>query len=305
MNDALLSGMVVRAFGWAFDVDIGRETLRCELRGRLKATARKTSCPVCVGDRVKISRSFDHFGTIEAIEERRSKISRVATGNVALEQVIVANLDQLVIIAAAKAPKLKLGLIDRLIVTALNGKMVPVLCINKIDLSSEAEMKDVVTLYRGLGYPVLLTSAVTGEGLDTLKSQLQHKLSVFVGPSGVGKSSLLNAMEPGLGIKTQALMARHDRGKHTTSSVALHPLGFGGYVADTPGIKELGLWGVSRENLITFFPDLMVAISECKFRNCAHIHEPGCSLKASVESGQVRRERYESYLRILQSLGDN
>jgi ribosome biogenesis GTPase len=216
--------------------------------------------------------------------------------------VIAANLDQLVIVAAAKAPRLRLGLIDRLAVTALNGNMVPAVCINKMDLSSEPEMESVVRLYRGLGYPVLLTSALTGEGLDALMSQLRGKSSVLVGKSGVGKSSLLNAMEPGLGIKTQGLMARRDRGRHTTASVALHPLSSGGYVADTPGIKELGLWGVDTASLMSFFPDLTAAVSQCRFRNCAHISEPGCSLRAAVDSGQVRRERYGSYLRILSSL---
>jgi ribosome biogenesis GTPase len=302
MRDTLLSGVVVRALGRVFDVDIGRETLQCELRGRLKSSVRKANCPVCVGDRVKISRSFDHFGTIEVIEERYSKISRAAAGDAHFEQVIAANLDQMVIVAAAKAPKYTQGLIDRLMVTALNGNMAPVLCINKMDLSSGDEIEDIRTLYRELGYPVLLTSAKTGAGLDALKDQLRHRYSVLVGQSGVGKSSLLNAMEPALDIKTQSLMAQHDRGKHTTSSITLHPLSFGGYVADTPGIKELGIWGVSKENLIAFFPDLISAISVCRFRNCTHTHEPGCSLKAKIESGAVRRERYESYLSILQSL---
>lgn len=303
MQDALVEGLVVRAFGWAFDVHIGDRTVRCELRGRLKASERKTTSPVCVGDRVQVALHSSQAGTIEEIGERRSKLSRKASGTTPFEQVIAANLDQLVIVAATQTPKLRLGLVDRLVVTALTGNMAPVLCINKMDLvASRDGIERVVAPYRELGYPVLLTSALTGEGLHALSAQLKDRLSAFVGQSGVGKSFLLNVLEPGLGIKTQGLMARNDRGKHTTASAALHPLSGGGYVADTPGIKELGLWGVDTSCLLDLFPDLRSALTQCRFRNCAHIHEPGCSLKAAVESGRAPRERYESYLRMLRSL---
>jgi ribosome biogenesis GTPase len=257
---------------------------------------------VIVGDWVAVEPTGPLSGVIETICPRRSRFSREASGSRPYEQIIAVNLDQLVVVVSIREPSLRVGFIDRAVVMALRGKMQPVVCINKIDLGLEDEYFAIGKMYRDLGYGVYFTSARTGDGVEAFKAGLKGRVSAVVGQSGVGKSSLLNRIEPGLSIKTQKLMKQHDRGRHTTAAVQLYRLREGGYVADTPGIKELRLWGVNRLKLIEFFAEMGPLASGCRFRNCTHLREPGCSVREAVELGEISPLRYEGYSRIMATL---
>lgn len=297
-----MKGRIVRVSGVQYLVEIAGEPWQCELRGRLKGGIRRTTSPVIAGDWVEVSPLGPRNGIIEAIQPRYSHFSRATSGSRPYEQIIAVNLDQLVVVAAVCQPVLRTGFIDRAVVMGLKGGMQPVICINKVDLDPEGKGRAIGQVYRDLGYTVLFTSARTGEGIPAFGKTLRDCFSGMVGQSGVGKSSLLNHLEPGLSIKTQELMKRHDRGKHTTSAVQLYRLAEGGYIADTPGIKELHLWGVSREELVHYFVEMSPLTPYCQFRNCIHVHEPGCAIRKGVESGRIADFRYAGYQRILESL---
>ena len=212
---------------------------------------------------------------------------------------MAANVDRFFIVVAARQPALRPGFVDRALVMAASGGVTGVVvCINKVDLDGENERRPVVTLYRDLGYEVIETSAATGAGMVGLVERFHEGLSVLIGPSGAGKSSILNTVEPGLAIWTQELMRHHDRGRHTTTSSSLHKLRGGGYVADTPGVKQLQPWGIPAEELVTYFPEMASRIGDCQFRDCSHLHEPGCLIRAAVEEGQIAESRYDSFARI-------
>jgi len=238
---------------------------------------------------------------VKGISPRRSRLSRPASVHARVkEQVLAANADLLVVVAAAESPPFRPGLVDRFLIAAEVGGVQPVLCINKMDLV-ETEPSDLAA-YRSLGIPVILTSCETGEGIDTLRDALRGKLSVLAGHSGVGKSSLLHALDPGLTVITQPISESTNRGRHTTSNARLYQMDGEIQIIDTPGIRSLGLWQVEPEVLTLFFSDLAAAAENCRFRNCTHIHEPDCGVLAAVASGAVHPERYASYLRIRASL---
>lgn len=253
------------------------------------------------GDVVDYMPTDEGRGVIEAIRPRRNHISRTASGTRPQQQIIVANVDCFVIVMAAQQPSLRLGFIDRALVVAASGGVDGVvLCINKTDLDETDERRMAVDLYGSLGVEVIETSAASGSGLDRLVDRLHSGLSVFVGPSGVGKSSILNRVEPGLAIRTQELMRHHDRGRHTTTSSSLHRLTDGGFVADTPGVKQLQPWGIPPAELIGYFPEMAQTQVEgtCQFRDCSHLHEPGCLIRSAVEQDQIALSRYDSFCRM-------
>jgi len=297
-----MKGRVVRVSGLQHLVEVAGEAWQCELRGRLKEGIRRTTSPVIAGDWVEVSPRGSRTGVIEAIQPRYSQFSRAASGSRPYEQIVAANLDQLVVVVAIRQPAMRTGFIDRAVVMGLKGKMQPVVCINKVDLDPQGMGRAIGQVYRELGYTVLFTSAHTGEGIPDFREALRDRVSGMVGQSGVGKSSLLNLLDPGFSIKTQQLMKQHDRGRHTTAAVHLYKLEDGGYVADTPGIKELRLWGVKREELVHYFVEMNPLIERCQFRNCIHLHEPGCAIREGVENGQVAPFRYAGYQRIIESL---
>lgn len=297
-----MKGRVVRASGLQYLVEVEDEQWLCEVRGRLKEGRRVSQSPVVVGDWVEVQTTGSKTGVIEAVYPRLSKFSRAAIGSHSWEQIIAVNLDQLVVVVSVCRPTLRIGFIDRAIIMALKGKMIPVICLNKIDLDLEGRRFEIARVYQELGYSVCFTSACTGEGMEEFKRLLQGRDSAMVGPSGVGKSSLLNRLEPGLAIRTQELMRHRDQGRHTTTCVHLYRLSGGGHVADTPGIKELSLWGVGRSELVNYFAEMSPLAQECRFRDCTHLREPGCAILKAVAQGRIARIRHEGYRCILKTL---
>ncbi len=279
------------------------EVFRCATRRLLKTLATDQRHVVVAGDRVMF-RPVDHTspkeGVIERIEPRRGSICRASRGR---QHIIVTNVDQLLIVASAAEPRLKPSLIDRLIVAAEKGRVKPVVCINKTDLTEPARVQPLVGVYSQMGYQVLLLSAKTGFGMERLRRVLEGKESVLAGQSGVGKSSLLNALDPGLKLRVEAVSSETEKGRHTTTTAQLLPLGFGGWVVDTPGIRQFQLWDVTTEEVPGFFRDIRPYVSMCRFPDCTHTHEQDCAVKDAVADGRIDERRYESYCHIIEDGG--
>jgi ribosome biogenesis GTPase len=274
--------------------DEGRE-FSCATRRLLKTLATDQRHVVAAGDVVWFRPEGTEEGIIERVEPRHGIVSRTSRGR---QHVLVANVDQLMIVTSAAEPRLKPNLIDRLLVTAEKGGIRPVICINKIDLIEPADLMPLVGVYAQLGYDVLLVSAVTGQGIERLRDQLAGEESVVSGQSGVGKSSLLNAVEPGLDLRVQTVSEETQKGRHTTTTAELIPLSFGGYVVDTPGIRQFQLWDVIPEEVDGFFRDLRPYVSRCRYPDCTHTHEDNCAVKDAVADGWIDARRYESYVQI-------
>ena len=300
-----MQGRIIRVSGLQCLVEVEQSHWQCEIRGRLKAGCRKTSSPVVAGDWVDVVPTAERTGVIEAVHPRSSKFSRGASGTRPFEQILFVNMEQLVVVVAACQPSPRRGFIDRAIVMAVKGNLQPVVCINKVDLVSPAAVGTLTAPYEALGYPIYRTSALRGDGMGAFKEALINRSTAVVGQSGVGKSTLLNDIEPGLGLKTKEIMKRHDRGRHTTTTVHLFKLQQGGYVADTPGVKELRLWGVRPAELETYYPELAPLRGQCQFGDCSHLHEPGCAVRVAVAAGHLASVRYEGYRRIFESLSSD
>lgn len=301
-----LPGLIVKAQSGFFWVRTEAGEVICRLRGRLKRQRRATDLAT-IGDRVKISRLPDGTGMIEEVLPRERVLSRRAPGErgrsgrhaaAGAEQVIVANPDQVVVVFACAEPRPRLPMLDRFLVTAEANRLPTVICANKLDLVPPEQCQAHFDLYARLGYRVLYTSAQTGFGLDELRAALAGRLSVLTGPSGVGKSSLLNALEPGLGLRARAVSQATFKGRHTTVYSELLPLAGGGYMADTPGIRALSLWDIEPEEVDAYFVEIGPLVAQCEFSDCTHTHEPGCAVRQAVAEGRVAESRYESYLRI-------
>ncbi len=283
--------------------DAQGEVSRCATRRLLKTLATDQRHVVVAGDRVMfrpVEHSQPKEGIIERIEPRSRSICRASRGR---QHSIVTNVDQLLIVASIAEPRLKPNLIDRLIVAAEKGGVRPVICINKIDLADPAAVQPLVGVYSQLGYQVLLLSAETGFGVERFQRALAHKESVVAGQSGVGKSSLLNAVDPGLKLRVEAVSHETEKGRHTTTTAELLPLAFGGWVVDTPGIRQFQLWDVATEEVPGFFRDLRPYVSRCRFPDCTHTHEGECAVKDAVADGRIDERRYESYCHILSDGG--
>ena len=297
--------MVVRARGHVYDVEPagerGGQALMCEVRGRLLQERSKDTL-VAVGDRVWVQPTQAGKGLIERIEERQSVLSRQQPGvTIPAEDVILANPDQVLVVFAAAQPEPHLRMLDRFLVIAEANELPVVLCVNKVDLVGWRRVKEVFGLYERIGYPVIYTSAADGVGIDELRELLTGRITVVTGPSGVGKSSLLNAVHPRSEPAHGRPARLSSKGRHTTRAAHLYrlPLGVDTYVADTPGIRELGLYDIAPENLGFYFREMMPFLHDCRFPGCTHDHEPDCAVRAAVERGEIAEERYESYLRLL------
>ncbi|GAB4499781.1 MAG: ribosome small subunit-dependent GTPase A [Anaerolineales bacterium] len=276
--------------------DTGLGVIVCQLRGKLKQGRAKGDI-AALGDRVEITVFDDGSGVIESVEKRKQAIVRLdpRPGGV-YQQVLLANPDQAVFVFACANPNPKLRMLDRFLVIAEKQKIPVMIVANKIDLADEP--KNIFGMYEAIGYRVIYTSTKNGTGLEELRTQLQNKISAFAGPSGVGKSSLLNALQPGLGLAVNEISTAMNKGRHTTVSRQLFPLEGGGYVADTPGWKSLGLWDTEPEEIDAYFPELRGLVEHCQFSDCTHQHEPGCAVLAALKDGKIHPERYESFVRL-------
>ena len=295
------TGKVIRATRKTFDVAVNGQIIPCVIRGKLTAQDSEYRV-VRVGDDVRIQLISPQEGVIQEILPRRTRLSRVVGSRSHREHIIATNIDQILIIMSTRNPAFKLGLLDRYLVIAEKNHLSARICINKIDLATREEFEKYVTYYSKLGYPAFFTSVVTGEGMDTLRQVLQNRVTALVGHSGVGKSSLIKAIEPGLDIKVQAVSKKTGKGVHTTTVVQLFPLSIGGFVIDTPGIRELGFWEIYRRDLKNYFIEFAQYQQQCQFADCVHLHEPGCAVKAAVEKGEILPERYDNYRSIYLSL---
>ncbi len=270
----------------------------CRVRGRLKKH-RFEGDILAIGDRVKIMLLPDGTGMIEEIEPRERALVRMApTPRGEYRQVLLANVDQVVLVFACARPEPRLRMLDRFLVICEKQGIPQVIVANKVDLVGQKAAEAIFSMYPGLGYPVIYASVKTGQGVEDLRQRLAGKLSGLAGPSGVGKSSLLNAIQPHLGLAVRAVSEATAKGKHTTVVRELFPLNEGGFVADLPGLKSLALWDTEPEELDGYFPELSSLVAECQFSDCTHRTEPGCAVRRAVEEGRVSPARYESYLRM-------
>jgi ribosome biogenesis GTPase len=291
-----LSGRVVGVHGLTIAVrsDDGH-TYRCATRRLLKTLETDQRNVVAAGDRVLFRLSGEQEGIIERVEPRRGVLSRTSRGR---QHVIVANVDQLLIVTSAAEPDIKPNLIDRMLITAEKAGVEPLVCINKIDLVDPWRLQPLVGVYGQLGYRILMLSAATGLGVDRLRRALIGKQSVVAGQSGVGKSSLLNAVQPGLNLAVRAVSSDNEKGRHTTSAAVLLPLDDSGYVVDTPGIRQFQLWDVISEEVAGFYPDIRPYVSQCRYPDCSHTHEEDCAVKDAVADGRIDLRRYDSYCQV-------
>jgi len=297
-TEGLVPGLIVRAQSGFFTVQTESGLLTCRLRGRLKQGPRLGDI-AAVGDRVQATRLADGTGMIESIEPRARALVRLDPRPKGVyQQVILSNPDQAVFVFACANPSPHTRMLDRFLVIAEKQDIPAIVVANKLDLVDRAEAEAIFGYYPALGYPVLYTSAKTGEGIELLRARLTGKVSALAGPSGVGKSSLLNAIQPGLGLAVREVGEATDRGRHTTNVRQLFPLTGDGYVADTPGLRSLALWDTEPEELDGYFPEIAPLVAQCAFSDCSHSHEPGCAVRLAVDGGKIRPERYESYLRL-------
>ena len=298
----IVTGKVLRATRATYEVMVDHTVLQCTIRGKL-SVENPDYRSVRVGDNVTLHRISDGEGVIESVLPRTSQIERNIESRQYQKHIFAVNIDQLLIILSTKKPAFKSGLLDRYLVISEKYHIPPIICINKMDLSEPEDFLAYQHYYsKKLNYPLMFTSAQTGEGIDSLTKLLKNRVSALVGHSGVGKSSIIQAIQPELDIRTASISERTSKGLHTTTHSQLFPLEIGGFVMDTPGVRELGLWDIYKKDLSGYFVDFAEVRHNCQFADCTHIHEPGCAVKAAVESGDIFAERYENYCNIFDSL---
>lgn len=298
-------GRVIKSTGSWYKVSADGQITDCRLPGKFRLQKKEVTNPIAVGDLVSFSIGEDGYGSITEIAERSNVLPRQATHGRRGEQILVANVDRAWVVQSVFQPKLNLGFIDRFLVTCEAYEIPAGIIINKKDLASEKAItfiRDITSLYESLNYKVCLTSIHDETSIGHLKNLLRDHLNVFVGPSGVGKSSILNAIDPRLNLKTGEISGYSNKGKHTTTFASLIPLESGGFVTDTPGIREFGIVNIEKEELSHYFPEMAEPREQCKYTNCTHTHEPDCGVRVAFEQGFIDADRYHSYLNILESL---
>lgn len=300
-------GQILEASGSWFRVRVlsSGEEVQARLRGRFRLDERTSTQPATIGDRVELTRNDDGTGMIEEILPRENYLPRKATHGRQGEQLLVANVDRAWVVVSIRSPRLKEGFIDRFLVLCEAYDVPAGILVNKMDLANDRDRHHVASItatYESLGYPVLATEAVQPDTGNQLNAAFPEGISILIGPSGVGKSTLLNALNPSYERKTADISQSSNKGKHTTTTAILLPLGSNRWIADTPGIRELGLVGVDPEDLSLYFPEMANRREHCKYYNCTHSHEPGCAVMQALEDGEIDPERYHSYLQMLDSL---
>lgn len=303
----MAQGIVIKSTGSWYSVrKENGETVECRIRGKLRMKGIRTTNPVAVGDHVDFEEDKDG-SVITHIRERRNYIIRKSTNLSKESHIIASNIDQAIIIATISHPVTSTVFIDRFLATAEAYNIPAVLIFNKVDLYTPPEMEqleEVTEIYRKIGYPVYTVSAETGSNCERLAELLKNKTSVLSGMSGVGKSSLINRIEPELDLKTANISEAHNTGKHTTTFAEMFPLSGGGFIIDTPGLRSFGLIDVQKEEISHFFPEIFKASEHCRFYNCTHLHEPGCAVIEAVENEEISGSRYWSYLSMMEESGE-
>ncbi|MCF8254411.1 MAG: ribosome small subunit-dependent GTPase A [Bacteroidia bacterium] len=302
-----MKGTVVKSTGsWYLVKTESEKVIPCRLKGKFRLKGIKHTNPVTVGDKVEFEMEPEsENGVIHSIQDRKNYIIRKANNLSKQTHIIASNLDQTLLIATLAYPRTSLGFMDRFIITSEAYHIPTILVFNKSDLmKGEAEfaVDETIKLYEGIGYKCLKTSTVSGEGIEDLKLLLKDKVSLLSGHSGVGKSTLLNHIEPDLEIKTKAISTYSLKGQHTTTFAEMHPLSFGGSIIDTPGIREFGLVDFDNAEVSHYFKEMQPLIGQCKYNNCQHVNEPGCAIQKAVSEGRISEERFSSYLSIISNV---
>ncbi len=296
------TGVVVRATGSWYDVRTEEgDTVKCRMRGKLRLKGVRSTNPVVVGDRIRAEQDEEGCGVITEIEPRRNYIIRRASNLSKESHIIAANIDRALLLVTLFAPVTAPEFIDRFLVTCEAYRVPATILLGKADLAAEdpeavAQFKAV---YEGAGYPVIEVSSVTGAGIEEVRTLLEGRTTLLAGNSGVGKSTLVGTIEPGLDVRVGSISESHLKGRHTTTFSTMYPLSSGGFLIDTPGIKGFGLIDIEEAELWHYFPEMMRLAPECRYYNCTHVHEPGCAVRAAVEAGKMAWSRYESYLKML------
>ena len=295
------NAMVVRSTGSWYEVLHEGERLQCRIRGKLRLKGVRSTNPVVVGDVVRVEADEQGGYVISAIEPRRNYIIRRASNLSKESHIIAANVDQALLVVTLFSPTTAKEFIDRFLVTCEAYKVPATILLAKIDLARQRpeEVEEFHAIYESAGYRIIEVSATEGEGVDVVRELLRGKTTLLSGNSGVGKSTLVAAVEPGLDIRTGEISQSHHKGKHTTTFSTMYPLSEGGYIIDTPGIKGFGLIDIEDAELAHYFPEMMRFLPECRFYNCSHTHEPHCAVVEAVEQGEIAYSRYESYLKIM------
>lgn len=299
-----VKGIVIKSTGsWYVVMTEDNTVCNCRLKGQFRIHGIRSTNPVAVGDHVEFKwEGDDGNGIITAIEPRANYIVRRSINLSKSAHIIASNIDRLYIVASIMLPRTSTGFIDRLLVTAEAYHIPAALIFNKIDIyTTEADKlcNELMELYSSLGYPSYAVSALEGTGIENLRRVLRNKVNLFSGHSGVGKSALINAIDPLLEIKTGEISSYHNKGMHTTTFAEMHPLSFGGFMIDTPGIKEFGLVHFESQEISERFPEFRALLPHCKYHNCTHNHEPGCAVKKALDEGKVNARRYHNYLGLL------
>jgi ribosome biogenesis GTPase / thiamine phosphate phosphatase len=305
-----MKGLIYKSTGsWYVAKNKEGKTFNARIKGVFKMDAITSTNPLAVGDDVEmeVENELESTATITNIYDRRNYIARVSPHNKNQHHIIASNLDQSLLFATLKDPKTSQGFMDRFLVSCEAYHVPAVVIINKADIYRKKEMErfaELQEIYESVGYKIVLASVVNGQGVDEVKELLHHKTSLLSGHSGVGKSSLINAIFPELNLRTLEVSGWSGKGMHTTTFAEMFDLPFGGKVIDTPGIRELGLVDIEKQELSHYFPEMRERLNDCQFNNCMHINEPGCAIKEALNEGQINVDRYVSYMSILDTMSD-
>jgi ribosome biogenesis GTPase / thiamine phosphate phosphatase len=305
-----MKGLIYKSTGsWYVAKNKDGKTFNARIKGVFKIDAITSTNPLAVGDEVEmeIENELESTATITNIYDRRNYIARVSPHNKNQHHIIASNLDQSLLFATLKDPKTSQGFMDRFLVSCEAYHVPAVIIINKADIYRKKEMErfaELQEIYERIGYKIVLASVVNGQGVDEVKELLHHKTSLLSGHSGVGKSSLINAIFPELNLRTLEVSGWSGKGMHTTTFAEMFDLPFGGKVIDTPGVREFGLVDIEKQELSHYFPEMRQRLNNCQFNNCMHINEPGCAIKEALNDGQINVDRYVSYMSILDTMSD-